>query len=306
LFQRDLIAFCNSYASHADLYAPDRRALYEMGTLVLDGRRLNLAVRVPDAARHEKFCNAASMYVLYAQIGERGGVWEYEVAVPVTAGDRGNLREGIYGVFHDRDGHERHALVRKVISNPISLREAIWAPLADVVAGIEGLFDKARDTQRAMVASTVPAKLPDPAHPAAPAVPSSQIVALIAGAGIALAALSAAVAGIVSTFQTGVGALSTGMTSLLADLGLVESTVAALSPLVLLLAIILTILGFFAIPLLAYLIPVVISAWLKLRRRDLAVLLEAGGWAINQRMFLSRATARQFTHEPKVARAARE
>ncbi|MEQ1505238.1 MAG: hypothetical protein ABMB14_23610 [Myxococcota bacterium] len=64
------------------------------------------------------------------------------------------------------------------------------------------------------------------------------------------------------------------------------------------LAIVLVVLGIVAVPAILYLVPVVIAAWLRLRRRDLATLLEASGWAINTRLYLDRALAIQLTRRP--------
>lgn len=40
--------------------------------------------------------------------------------------------------------------------------------------------------------------------------------------------------------------------------------------------------------------------WLKLRARDLSVLLEACGWALNGRMYLTRRLSLLFTQEPEL------
>jgi hypothetical protein len=47
-----------------------------------------------------------------------------------------------------------------------------------------------------------------------------------------------------------------------------------------------------------------ISAWRKLRQRDLGVLLQASGWAINGRMRLIRPMARIFCRRTRVPKGA--
>jgi hypothetical protein len=314
LYQQNLLFFANCFVAHPHLYRLDQRAYYEMGVLILDGRRFNLAVKVPDAARHEKFMSSSAMFSLYVQIGDHAGAWEYEVCVPVTAGTRGNLKEGMYGVFVDWEGRERHALVRKVVANPISLWEAIWAPLGDIVAGVEGLVDKARTSQQAALTAGATARIqaaaagtpaPPPGAPAdakPAATQNSQVVALAAGAGLAVAAVGSVLSLLFSTFTDAAGKLSSAMSGLATPLlaaappWVTSVTAAALFPV----ALVLTLLGFLAVPLTAYLIPVVLSAWLKLRRRDLAALLEGGGWAVNCRMYLTNSLAKMYTVRPLV------
>ncbi|MCK6523809.1 hypothetical protein L6R49_20560, partial [Myxococcota bacterium] len=143
LNQANLLRLANSFAANLDLYDLDRTAQFEEGTLIVDGRRFSLAVRVPERGRHEAFCKRGSLFILYALIGEKGGAWEYEVAVPVTAGMRGALQEGLWGVFIDREGRERHAYISGLIVNPISVREALMAPFMKIGDMIQGLADKA-------------------------------------------------------------------------------------------------------------------------------------------------------------------
>ena len=88
---------------------------------------------------------------------------------------------------------------------------------------------------------------------------------LLAGAGLAFAAISSAFA-------------------------FIAGELAKLTPL--------QILGVFVSLVLAYVIPVSFAAWLRLRRRDLATILEGSGWAVNTRLYLNRQLARQFTTRP--------
>jgi hypothetical protein len=55
----------------------------------------------------------------------------------------------------------------------------------------------------------------------------------------------------------------------------------------------------------AVIVPTIIIAWLKLRARDLSAILEGSGWAINARMSLTRRLARYFTHRPGYPRGSR-
>ena len=43
-----------------------------------------------------------------------------------------------------------------------------------------------------------------------------------------------------------------------------------------------------------------LMSWRKLRRRDLSLLFEANGWAVNARLKLSRKLGQKFTVSPKL------
>ena len=59
-----------------------------------------------------------------------------------------------------------------------------------------------------------------------------------------------------------------------------------------------TILAAVGVAILAVLTPTLIMALIKLRRRDLSAILEGSGWAINSRMRLTRAQSMYFTQRP--------
>ncbi|MDO9280398.1 MAG: hypothetical protein Q7U06_00715, partial [Pseudomonadota bacterium] len=143
LYQAWMLPFVNSFVSCRDLYEPGTHAMFGWGTLVLDGRWFKLAVKVPDPARHELFTRRGALCVMYVEVGDLDCAWDYEVAVPVTAGMRGFLVEGMWGVFVEHDGRERHARVRKLIVQPISLRDAILSPFRRLMETMQNMVDKA-------------------------------------------------------------------------------------------------------------------------------------------------------------------
>lgn len=334
LFQAYMLPLVNSFVSHPDLYDLHKRAAYEMGVLILDGRRFNLAVKVPDAARHEKFTAASAMFVMYVMVGDKGSNWQYQICVPVTAGDRGTLVEGMWGIFVDFKGHTLHAQVRKVIANPISIHEAIFAPVSRIAAALQAAVDKqaaAQDAaltekasakatagittaltapQAAAAAAAAPPAPAVPAPPAAtPAVPAPQVgsggtaqmAALAATGGIALAAIGSFFTYLIETFFGAAGSLAALVQSSALFKMMPEFAQNIGSALSYPLSVLAVFIAFVSIPLLAYLVPVVLSAWLKLRRRDLSALLEGSGWAINQRMYITKDLAKLFTQKPKVS-----
>jgi len=274
LYQHLMLEFANNFVSFPNLYDPERRALFEMGSLVMDGRRFELCVKAPDRKAHAALARTSNIFVLYVEVLSREGVVQYELAVPVTAGGKGNLCVGKRGVFTDIRGSQWDARVAQIIENPISIREAVISPfqrLGRMLTGkIESLTAQAEKKFDASAAAAVTrveqaAKTP-PAQAKAPSKPSGMAVGgMLMGGGVAIAAVGSAAAYVTKTLA--------GLTfwqiagGILAAVGMV-------------------------------MVPVAIVAFLKLRRRDLSSILEGSGWAINARMRLTTLQARHFTQRP--------
>jgi len=281
LLQAWILPLVNSFTSFPDLYDAERRALFEMGTLVMDGRRLTLAVRVTDRKSHARMSDESNLFVLFAAVSDREGTPLYEVAVPVTSGGRGNLSVGKRGLFIDSDGRQLHARVVQIVQNPISFREALVAPFVSLGNALTERLEKMQEQAAKKIetaglgaadrvgqaatpaAAAGPAAAP-PAPTAPPATPGGA-GGWLAGGGIAVAALGSSGAFVIKTLA--------GMSAW-------------------------TILGGISSIVLAILLPILLVAWLKLRRRDLSAILEGSDWGINARMRLTHSQALEFTHRP--------
>lgn len=272
LFQAHLLRLANSFVNVSDLYHPDRRALFEMGTLIMDGRRFTFSVKVTDRALHARFSNASNMFVLYAEITGENGAKLYEVAVPVTAGSKGTLQVDKWGTFIDCEGRHYNARVVQIVENPISIREAIAAPFKRLGRALVARFgERSAEEEKkleavatqTLVAGAPPATAPDK-RAGVPwlANPGS----MVAGGGIAVAALGSSLAFITKTLS------ELHWTAVVASL-----------------------LGAAA----AVIAPVTIVALVKLAGRDLSCMLEGSGWGINARMALTRTLAATFTRRPQ-------
>jgi hypothetical protein len=274
LHLRYLMELANNLVSFPHLYDPSRKAMLQMGTLVIDGRRLNLAVRVLNRAEHVKVAQMSYLYVLYVEIHCPDEKEPYEVAVPVTSGNKGNLCVGKRGVFFDVNGRECDARVVHVLENPISVREALWSPfrrISQMVMGkieaITGEAEKSFEARSSGALAQLPGAPPGPGPAASPEPPNRPAPGggLIVGGGLMVAALTSAVAYISNTLFR---------TPLLYILGVLGSAIALV------------------------LVPIAILALLKLRRRDLSAILEGSGWGINARMRLTLSQKRYFTQRP--------
>jgi len=280
LFQGRMIDFANNFVSFPHLYDADSRAMFEMGTLVMDGRRMSLAVKVDNRAQHAVVGKTSNMYLLYVEVALPDGSGTYEVAVPVTSGGEGNLCVGKRGVFYDVAGRECDARVVAVIDNPVSLREAMVSPLRRLgklltgkIESITTEAEKKLDMQASGAMDQV-APTAAGAKPAKPAPKPSSAMStggLLVGAGVATAALGSAVAYITKT---------------LADTSVLAILVGVL------------------VAVLLVMLPTSIIGALKLRKRDISAILEGSGWGINARMRLTRAQGKFFTRRPPYPKGA--
>ncbi len=312
LLQAWMLPFVNGFVTGRDIYRAGVQPLFNWGTLVVDGRRFTLAIRVLDSASHEAFTRDGALCVLYVQVGDREGAWDYEVAVPFTSGRLGRLVEGMWGIFVEPDGRERHAQVRRLVLNPISLQDALVSPFRRLSDALERALDGGDGAPTAPALSRLlPVVKPPPAAPtaspaAAKGMPSTTALTMVAGAGLALAAVTSAVTYVGDRFVAATSAIGAWLTDL-PLVGVLPPRVAAgvawgAYPFAVLVVIVSVAAGLA----LLYVIPVSISAWLKLRRRDFGVLLMGSGWAVNTRMSVTAAVARDYTRTPPIARQRRD
>ena len=283
LYQHCLLDLANNFVSFPHLYDPQRRAIFEMGTVVMDGRRFEFCVKVEDRAGHCAVARTSNMFVMYVEVLDKAGKRKFDLAVPVTSGDKGNLCVGKHGLFVDVNGAEWDARIVQIIENPISVVEAICSPfqrLARLLTGkieaVTAQVEKKLDAGATRTLAEVEraAKAPAPAAAPAGAGRGGALMAggLLMGGGVALAAVASALAYIAKT---------------LAGVGWLKICLGAAGALA------------------AVLLPIAGVALLKLRRRDLSAILEGCGWAINARMRMTLRQGRAFTRRPGYPAGAR-
>jgi hypothetical protein len=280
LYQRWLLTFANNFISMPDLYQTKRRALVEKGTLILGGHGYGLSVLVTNRAAHSALTSQGTTCTLYVQVTAReGGPESYEVAVPVTGGRSGHLMVGKRGIFHDVTGKEFDAIVTQIIRQPVSLWEAMTMPFARmgrfITSKLEKLSaagEKSLDEQLERGYARTTTALAGGAGVAPAEAQPAGVGGMLAAGGIALAAVGSSLAFIVS--QVRALTLFDVMTALI----LIATVV---------------------------MVPSGLLGWLKLRKRNLALLLEGSGWALNDRLMLTRDLARLITRRPRLPRNAR-
>lgn len=255
-YVRDLEDFANNFVCFRDFYTRRARAVFQAGTLYLDGRSFDLCVRVANPNTHALLATLSRLYLLYCDC--RRGAEKMMVVAAITNGDCDQLMAGRNGVFYDREGRDWNATVVKIVDHPISIRQAFWSPYKRIAKTVSGQIQKfaaarakASEEKAAanVIASGTAAGSGPPAPPPAP-VDAARFAGIFAAIGLAIGAIGTALA-----------AMVTGLLSLTAwQLPLAVA------------AVLLLISG-----------PSVLLAWFKLRQRNLGPLLDANGWAVNAR-----------------------
>ncbi len=271
-FYRDIKTVLNNFVTFYDFYSPDVKALFEAGTLYIDQRSCDLCIRVRDMAKHATMVSYSGMFLIYCDCVLRKTGEKMTIVAGLTHGDIDNLVVGRNGVFYDRTGRDWDATVIKLIENPISIRQAFWTPYRKVSRMIEKQINKvaaAQDEKVTATASKTIEEAPAKITPGAPVKPPAQpfdigkFVGIFAAIGLAIGAIGTALASILTGF-----------------LGLVWWKMP-----IALLGLILAISG-----------PSMIIASLKLRKRNLAPILDANGWAINARAVINIPFGNTLTH----------
>jgi len=267
-YHRDLFTLIRNFVTFYDFYSPDEKAIFQVGTLYIDQRSCDLCIKVNDMPKQGTMASLSGMFLIYCDCTSKSKNEKMTIVAAMTNGDIDNLIVGRNAIFYDRKGCDWDATVIKIVENPISIRQAFFSPYRKVARFIEKQVDKfasEKDSQvhtsttsniekssttivskEAIAAPVVPTASPIPAQP----FDVGKFVGIFAAIGLAIGAIGTALASFIAGF-----------------LGLVWWKM----PLAVV-GIILIISG-----------PSMIIAFLKLRKRNLAPILDANGWAINAR-----------------------
>lgn len=251
--QRDLLQLLKNFLSFQDFYQQERKAIFQAGTLYIDGKSCDLTVEVKDVDAHAAVATNSNNYLLYCTCTRRGQPVKNKetmnIVAAITAGSEGGLVVGRNGLFYDRQGNDWDATVVKVLTNPISIREAFWTPYRRIATFIsEKIQDFAASRDSEVVSKATSTVNEGADSEAASAFDIGKFAGIFAAIGLAMAALGTALASLMG----GLRALEWWQWPLV------------------FIGVILMISG-----------PSMLMAWFKLRRRNLGPILDANGWAVN-------------------------
>ncbi|HEX7037199.1 MAG TPA: hypothetical protein VF210_15600 [Pseudomonadales bacterium] len=273
---RYLKLLCENFVNFRHFYSGESRAIFQAGTLYIDQRSCDLTLLVDDAAKSAPMVAMAGTYLLYCDCVRRATGESRQIVAAVTNGDSDNLMVGRNGIFYDRDGRDWDATITKIVDNPISLRQAFWAPYKKLVRFIEEQVAKRAAAADAATSQKLESTAAAVANvDQATAEPKRIDVGTVAALGVAFGALATATAAIA------------GYGSGLMRLPFWQLCIA-------LAALVLIVSG-----------PSVLIAWLKLRKRNLGPILDANGWAVNARARLNVPFGESLTRVAKLPRGAK-
>ncbi|MBX2906364.1 MAG: hypothetical protein KF744_10030 [Taibaiella sp.] len=271
-FYQNLALLLRNFVTFSDFYAPERKAIFQAGTLYIDQRSCDLCIKVQDMGRHALLAHYSGMFLIYCECTSKVREGKMTIVAALTNGDVDDLVVGRNAVFYDRDGVDWNATIIKITENPTSIRQAFFAPYRRVSRFVEDQINKAAaaadEKSNAKLAEGVSSVKDTPADDKAKketkqAFDVAKFAGIFAAIGLALGAIGSTVTAIVSGFL---------------KLPLVLMPFALMGTL-------LVISG-----------PSMILAYLKLRKRNLSPILDANGWAINARLKVNIHFGRTLTH----------
>lgn len=260
LLHRDFYRLLRNFVTLEDFYDNDEKtvASFQAGTLILDQRACKLCIRVNDLAKHDSQAPLSGMYLLYCNCENKKTGKKLQIVAAMTQGEIKNLSVGKNGIFYDNDGLDYDATVFKIIENPISIRQAFWTPYRKMAKWVEDKINKSAAEKDAKAFDDMTAKadaaVANPNAEQKPAFDIAKFAGIFAAIGMALGMIGTALAAVAG------GLASLNWWQLI----------------IVFVCILLVISG-----------PSMIMAWMKLRRRNLAPVLNANGWAVNADSIIS-------------------
>lgn len=290
-----IFTLLNNFVSFSDFYSSDRRGIFQAGTVYFDQRSCDLCIIVSDMNKHNTMAALSGICLVYFECTSKVKNKKMNIVAAFTDGDVDNLEMGRNALFYDNSGHDWDASIIKIIDNPISIKQAFWSPYRKMSKLISKQIEKFASSQDEKVNKATTESIEKtgdktigavdnslkPTEPTAvaatePAKPAPFDIAKFAGIFAAIGLAFGAIGSILASIVGGFIAL-TWWKMPLAFLG-----------------IILAISG-----------PSMILAWLKLRKRNLAPVLDANGWAINAKATINIAFGRTLTSLAKLPKNAK-
>ena len=264
---RDFYRLLRNFITFNDFYKKDKdvSAIFQSGTLIIDQRACRFCMKVENMGAHNASAATSGMFLVYCDCTTKSSPAKQQIVAAVTVGEVGNLIVGKNAVYYDNAGVEWDAVITKVVDNPISVMQAFWNPYRRMATAVENLINKSAAEKDAKMMADATAKI-NAAPTALPAAPAPGAEGEAAKPAATPPFDIAKFAGIFAAVGMAVGMIGTALSGLIKGLY-------ALTWWQLLLT--------FAGILLFVSGPSMIMAWMKLRRRNIAPLLNANGWAVN-------------------------
>lgn len=269
---RDFAKLLRNYVSFQDLYDRDKLAIFQAGTLIIDKRACKFCMLVSDPGAQAAQAPKSNMFLLMCDCVSKSTGKTIKILAAVTVGDVNDIFVGKNAIFYDRAGVDYDARVTAIIENPISVGQAMWTPYKKFGKIVEDQINKfassKEDAVSADISSAATKTVDSTTTAAAPAAAEGEAAPAPKDAGKAAASGFdiAKFCGIFAAIGMALGYIGSFLVTIATGFLNLSWWQMPLT----ILAIMLVISG-----------PSMFIAWSKLRRRDLAPLLNANGWAVN-------------------------
>ena len=278
---RDFFTFLRNFVTFEDFYSSVQggtKAIFQAGTLYVDQRSTDLCIRVADMGKQGDMASLSGMFILYCSCTSKTKGETMDIAAVLTEGKIANLRVGQNAVFYGRDGSDWDAVVTKIVDNPISVKQAFLAPYRKFANSLAERLKKSVADKESKVSGDMAGKagslsLPvapaadGTATPVAPAVPKpgfdiAKFAGIFAALGMAFAFLLQALTKLIDPWY---------------------------NVIIVLIVLVVLISG-----------PSMIMTWINLRKRNIAPVLNANGWAVNANALVNTKFGSFFTRIVKL------
>ncbi len=287
-FYRDIFTLLKNFVNFSDFYSPHSKAIFQIGHLYIDQRCCDLCIKVSDMPKHGSMAGSSGICLIYCDCSSKKNNEKMTIVAAFTDGDFDEIVIGRNALFYDRDGGDWDATIIKIIDNPISIRQAFWSPYKKFANFISGQISKIATAKESEVhtvttshvektgskidsglTGVVKSDAPPAEQPKQPPVSFDigKFVGIFAALSMALGAIGSIIAVILTSFFKLVW-----WKMPLALLGII----------------------------LAISLPSMVLAFMKLRKRNLAPVLDANGWAINARLTINILFGNTLTHLAKL------
>jgi hypothetical protein len=260
-YYRDIYTLVSNFVTFNDFYSLKSNAVFQCGVLYIDRRSCKLCVKINDVAKHSASAGRSGIYLLYCDCVSQKMNAKMTIVSALTNGDVDDLTVGRNGVFYDVHGNDWDATVVKIIDNPVSIKQAFWMPYKRVSKMINNQIEKFASAKDKEIAESSAKNVDNnPVNPEAlkakPKEPFdiAKFAGIFAAIGIALGAIGTMLLAIFTGFL---------------KLEWWQMPIAMVG-------VMLAISG-----------PSMLLAYLKLRKRNLAPILDANGWAVNAKALIN-------------------
>lgn len=248
LIRRDFVKLLKNFVCFADFYNPEKKAIFQAGTLFIDGRSCDLCFKVLDIAKHGTMASLSQCFLVYCDCVKKDNSGQkMQIAALISNGETDNLLVGRNGIFFDRNNEDWDATIVKIIDNPVSIKQAFWAPYKKIMRLIQEKIAKSTNAAESKVFDSMTKVVENPKEITNTIPTKKTDVGTIAAISVAFTGIATVVGGIMEAF------LGLGKWIPLGIIGII----------------------------LVISLPSMLIAWRKLKQRNIAPILDASGWAIN-------------------------